>query len=86
MHFIHSRKKLNKGDVVELNCDSFCNFMLTDESDFSAYKRGDIFGYFGGHFKSFPARITVPHAGEWNIIIDTASGEPINSWELRVIS
>ncbi len=85
MHFIHSRRKLNQGDIVELNSDSFCNFMLTDDHDFSADKKSGIFGYFGGHFKAFPARITVPYTGEWNIVIDTPNGEPVTSWELKVI-
>ncbi|MRR07260.1 MAG: DUF1883 domain-containing protein [Deltaproteobacteria bacterium] len=86
MHFIHSRKKLNMDDVMELTCDSPCNFILTDDSGFTEYKQCGIFGYFGGHFKTFPARITVPHTGEWNIVIDTPGGDPINAWNLRVIS
>ncbi len=33
MNLIHSLKRLYKGDVVELTCDSTCNFMLTDDRD-----------------------------------------------------
>ncbi|MEA5115206.1 MAG: DUF1883 domain-containing protein [Geobacteraceae bacterium] len=86
MNFIHARKKLNKGDVVELTCEATCNFMLTDDGNFSSYKKGDIFGYYGGHFESFPARITAPHSGDWNIIIDTPNGEPVSSWDMKIIN
>lgn len=86
MNFIHTRKKLDKGNVVELTCKSTCNFMITDDSNFSSYKNGDIFSYYGGHFESFPAKITTPHSGDWNIIIDTPGGEPVESWDMKIIS
>ncbi|MDD3294122.1 MAG: DUF1883 domain-containing protein [Geobacteraceae bacterium] len=85
MNFIHSKKQLNKGDVVELACDSTCNFMLTDDRNFSSYKKGELFGYYGGHFTDFPARITTPHSGQWNIIIDSPNGGPIDSYSIRII-
>jgi hypothetical protein len=85
MNFIHSKKQLNKGDVVELTCDSTCNFMLTDDRNFSSYENGELFGYYGGHFTDFPARITTPHSGQWNIIIDSPDGGPIDSYSIRII-
>ncbi len=86
MNFIHSRKQLDNGDVVELSCDSACNFMLTDDLNFSLFKKCEIFAYYGGHFTEFPARITTPHAGDWNIIVESPGGEPIASYTMNVIS
>jgi len=86
MNFIHSRKQLDIGDVVELSCDFACNFMLTDDQNFSLYKKCQIFEYFGGHFTEFPARITTPHAGEWNIIIDAPGNQPIDSYTMNIVS
>jgi hypothetical protein len=74
MDFIHSREHLNTGDVVRLDCDTQCNFMITDDSNFSAFQRGDSFRYYGGHFKRFPATITAPRSDYWNITIDLGGG------------
>jgi len=70
MNFIHAREYLNGGDVVVLSCDTQCNFRIVDDSNFSAFKRGSQFKYYGGYFKGFPARIAVPHAGNWNVVVD----------------
>ena len=49
MNFIHSRDYLNEGDVVVLNCDTQCNFMLTDDGNFSSYQRGERRTYYAWH-------------------------------------
>jgi hypothetical protein len=59
--------------------------MLTDDVNFSAYKNGDKFSYYGGHFDTFPAKITVPGSGDWNIIIDTPGGGAIADWSMKVV-
>jgi hypothetical protein len=74
MDFIHSREHLDEGDIVQLDCDTQCNFMLTDDSNFARYKRHGNFDYYGGKFEYFPARIVVPHTGYWNITIDLGGG------------
>lgn len=85
MDFIHSREYLNTGDVVQLDCDTQCNFMLTDDSNFSNYKHGGGFNYHGGSFEFLPARISVPHSGYWNITIDLGSGGANIRYNLSVI-
>jgi hypothetical protein len=72
--FIHSRTYLNRGDVVVLNCDTQCNFMLMTDSDFSAYRSGMSFRYHGGFKTHFPARITAPHSGNWVAVLDLGGG------------
>ncbi|MEY2539279.1 MAG: hypothetical protein QOG67_3019 [Verrucomicrobiota bacterium] len=74
MSFIHSREYLNEGDVVVLDCDRQCNFMITTDSNFSSYKRRDAFTSHCGHFKRFPARIGVPHSDNCKVTIDLAGG------------
>ena len=59
---------------MAVNCDTQCNVMLTDDSNFSAYRRGGRFNYYGGYFKRFPAVITPPRAGHWNVTIDLGGG------------
>ncbi len=38
MQFLHSRKYLNEGDVVEVNCSHQCNVRLTTDTQFSNFK------------------------------------------------
>lgn len=85
MQFYHSREYLNQGDVVELTSDNSCNFLLTDDENFALYKEGEVFGYYGGHFSTFPARIKAPVAGEWNITIDSPDGKTDFTYSLRTI-
>ena len=86
MSFIHSREFFNQGDVVVLNCDTQCNFMLTDDSNFANYQQGrGGFSYYGGHFKYFPARITVPRSDNWNVTIDLGGGSANIRYGLQVI-
>lgn len=85
MNFIHSREYLNGGDMVELDCDTQCNFMLTTDANFSAYRRGGRFQYYGGHYERFPARISVSHSDNWNITIDLAGGSANIRYNISII-
>lgn len=48
--FLHSREYLSAGDVVVLKCDTQCNFRLTDDGNFHAFKRGGAHSYYGGFY------------------------------------
>ena len=84
MRFIHNRRFLHKGEIVQLDCDTQCNFMLLKDTDYAAYQRVARFHYYGGTFKSFPGRITVPESGHWNIIIDLAGAPGEISYNITV--
>ena len=73
-NFIHAEEYLEEGDVVIVNCDHQCNVLVMDDSNFSSYQRGSQFRYHGGFYKMLPARIAVPHSGNWNTVIDLAGG------------
>ena len=70
INYIHSRRYLNEGEIVQLDCDTQCNFMLMTDDNFAAYQLVRHFRYHGGTFKRFPAQIAVPVSGFWNVIID----------------
>ena len=72
--FLTQREYLNQGDLVRLDCDTQCNFMILDDSNFSAYRNGRRYKYYGGHYKRFPAQIAVPYPGHWNVVIDLGGG------------
>ena len=85
MRYLHQRRELKKGDIVQLDCDTQCNFMLLTDRDYSAYQQVRRFEYLGGTFKRFPARITVPESGPWNIIIDLASATGEIQYNITVV-
>lgn len=70
MKFLHYDFHLNSNDVVEVTLDKQANVQLVDDINFSSYKRGQRFRYYGGLAKQSPVRISPPHAGHWNLVID----------------
>lgn len=85
MNFYKTRELLSAGDVVELQCDTQCNFRLIDDLNFAAFQRGAAHTFYGGFFKRFPARIVVPSTGYWNITIDLGGGVANIRYSLRFI-
>lgn len=83
---IHSRVYLEDGDVVSVDCDTQANVMLTTDTNYSCYTRGDSYNYYGGFFTHFPARIAPPHSGYWNVAIDLGGGSANIRYSINVIS
>ena len=71
MEFIHKREYLETGDVVVLEIDTSCRFLVMDDASLDALKRGRRFQSVGGHVSSEKSEITIPRSGYWNIVIDT---------------
>ncbi|MCY1405438.1 hypothetical protein D9M71_206770 [compost metagenome] len=46
------------------------------DANFRSFKNGGRHTYHGGAFDTFPAKITAPSTGFWNITIDTAGTRP----------
>jgi hypothetical protein len=83
--FIHSREYLNDGDIVVVDCDTQCNVMLLTDTEFSSYRRGQRFNYYGGHYSRFPARIAAPSSGYWNVVIDIGGARASIRYSIGVI-
>lgn len=71
---IHSREYLNGGDVVVVDCTHQSNVLVMDDSNLAAYRRGASARYYGGFYERLPARIPVPHAGNWNVLLEAPRG------------
>ncbi|XBY65628.1 DUF1883 domain-containing protein [Pseudomonas solani] len=78
MKFIHQREHLNEGDIVVIECSQVCNIRLMNDANFRSFKNGGRHTYHGGAFDKFPARITVPSTGYWNITLDAVSRRAIS--------
>ena len=70
MKFIHQREYLYEGDKVVVNCSRMCNIRLMSDANYRSYRKGGKHTYHGGAFDRFPAKITVPSTGYWNIALD----------------
>jgi hypothetical protein len=59
------------GEVVEVILSgNAANVFLVDSSNFSAYKAGRKYTYYGGHATRSPVRLQVPRSGQWYVVID----------------
>lgn len=85
MDFIHAREYLDGNQSVLVDCDTQCNVMLTDDANFSHFKRGNRFHCFGGSFDRFPALLSPPHAGHWNITIDLGGATANIRYSIRIV-
>jgi hypothetical protein len=73
MKYIHQREHLNEDDIVVIECSQTCNIRLMNDANFRSFKNGGRHTYHGGAFDKFPAKISVPSTGFWNITIDTVT-------------
>ena len=71
MEFIHKREHLEEGDVVALEIDTTCRFMIMDDANLRAMKLGCLYHHIGGHISGTTSEIAVPRSGDWNVVIDT---------------
>lgn len=61
----------NRGEVVEVSLSgNAANVFLVDSSNFSSYKAGRRFNYYGGQATKSPVRLTIPNSGHWYLVID----------------
>jgi hypothetical protein len=61
----------NGGNTVEVTLQGTeANVLLLDDSNFNAYRNGRKCNYWGGHYKRSPARISIPHAAHWHVVVD----------------
>jgi hypothetical protein len=59
------------GEVIEVTLSgNAANVFLVDSSNFSSYKAGHRYTYFGGNAKKSPVRLQIPRSGLWYLVID----------------
>ena len=70
MDFLHADFRIGPHDRVLVDLDGQANVMLLDDVNFSSYRRGQAFNYIGGWAVRTPTRLSPPHQGHWNVVID----------------
>ncbi|WP_277973322.1 DUF1883 domain-containing protein [Pantoea agglomerans] len=73
------------GDTVVVNCSRNCFVMILTNSEYVNYLNGSGYEYCGGRFKKMPARIKVPHGGEWNVVLNIGKASPKTRSSVSVI-
>lgn len=60
-----------RGTVVEVTLSgSAANVRLLDSQNFQSYRSGRQHRYYGGLITRSPARLVVPHGGNWHVTVD----------------
>jgi hypothetical protein len=71
-HLVSDLGHQPRGATVIFNLSgSEANVFLVDSTNYSNYKHGRQYRYFGGHTKKSPVRIAVPNASHWFAVVDT---------------
>ena len=68
-HYDLNHRNGGKTVVVTLKGNA-ANVLLMDSDNFRRYQSGQDYRYHGGHYTRSPARISIPHAGNWHVVID----------------
>ncbi|PKN64108.1 MAG: DUF1883 domain-containing protein [Deltaproteobacteria bacterium HGW-Deltaproteobacteria-15] len=59
------------GEIVEVTLSgNAANVFLVDSSNFSSYKSGRRYTYYGGNARRSPVRLPIPRSGHWYLVID----------------
>jgi hypothetical protein len=76
MNFLQSDLgHVGAGTVVEFGLNGRAFVRLIDSANFSAYRNGGRYTFFGGEAVRTPVRLSVPHAGHWHAVVDL-NGHP----------
>ena len=70
MDYLHADDYLHAGDAAVVTLDRQANVLLLDNINYSAYRRGDSYHYYGGLAKQSPCRVVAPHTGHWHVVVD----------------
>jgi hypothetical protein len=70
MNFLQTELWAGPQDEVQVGLDAQANVLLLDDPNFSLYQQGRSFTYYGGWTIRSPVRLSPPHQGRWNVVID----------------
>jgi hypothetical protein len=87
MEFLHSEVNTRPGDLIQVTLrGTEANVQVMDDLNFSNYRSGRQFRYFGGHYRQSPVNIPAPGFGRWHVVIDLGGYGGSTEAAVRVIS
>ena len=74
------------GEIVEVTLvNNAANVRLMDSLNFSSYQSGKRHRFYGGYMKRSPAKLQIPHSGNWYVVIDLGGYSGIVKSSVRVL-
>jgi len=70
VNYLYWDFNMGPNDVVEVTLDKQANAFLVDSLNYSSYRNGRSFRYYGGLQKTSPVQLRPPRAGHWYLIVD----------------
>lgn len=70
MQHLHSTVQAGPRNIVQITLDKAARVLVMDSLNYSAYRHGRAFRYYGGWAKVTPFRVVPPHSGQWHVVID----------------
>jgi len=70
MNHLHQRVWAQAGSILQLSIDRQANVFIADDVNYSNYRGGRRFRYYGGLQRTRLVRLGVPHTGHWNVVVD----------------
>lgn len=77
--------QLERGKIIEVTLSAAANVQLMTLSNFSNYKNGRRYNYYGGYVTRSPYTISVPSSGRWYLVIDLGGYSGTVRHSLRVL-
>ena len=70
MEFIHYSLDLGARDIIQVELETKAFVRLMDDDNYSAYRTGTNYRYYGGLAERSPANIKPPFDGRWHLCVD----------------
>lgn len=70
VNFLHWESRTEPRDVFIVTLDKQANVRLLDGPNFTQYKAGQKYSYYGGKATVTPVRLKPPAPGNWHVVVD----------------
>ncbi|MEX2139025.1 MAG: DUF1883 domain-containing protein [Pirellulales bacterium] len=54
---------------MQVELDHAANVILLNDVNYSAFRHGGRYRYFGGYYKQTPVRLVPPHEDSWHVVV-----------------
>ncbi len=85
MQFLHTQFLGGGECLVIVMLEGQANVLLLDDPNFSLYRQGSSFRYFGGWATTSPIRLSPPFRGNWHVIVDLGGKSGLVRAGVRVV-
>lgn len=69
MKFLEWNVQAGPDNVVQVALDHAANVILLDDLNFSAFRRGGRYSYYGGYYRQTPVCIVPPRETHWHVVV-----------------